>query len=604
MKRACPVGLLLLLTLARPAATQSAVGTVGPDTVAAATALAAATTGGAATVAAEASATPQATSSCPTPLRLRQLTLTDVHSDFARVAQLAGAAPLRPLLIRRSSEAREALVCADRFTGDWARNAWGHDPAGVTLPTRLDLELLPLAWSSHYNTAYPQDRNQGVLWAGRGLATELRGGVALRWGPLSAALAPVLHYQENRDFEFASAPVPEGYSPYIYRGRMGTIDWPQRMGDRSFSGVDLGDSYLRLDISHLALGISHESLWWGPARRTPLMMSNTGPGFAHIFLGSSRPVDIWLGRFETQLIWGRLEESAYFDDNPDNERRLLASIVLGFEPRWAPGLYLGASRSYLRAIPPEGLDFDAWFLSPYRDVRDNPLGRGNDAADNQLFSVFARWAPPRAGFEAYLEFARDDHWADSKDLLAEPDVSSAFTLGFQQVVPRGERWLRIAGEVTRIADPYPTVRRPLFTFYAHGQLRQGYTHRGRLLGASIGPNANAQFLGIDLFTPTGRRGIFLERVRYNVDAASERWVRNYGAEGADVEWNVGIHHDLFLRHLDLGWAITHSYRRNRHYIGLHADPVEFHSERNWTLRFDLGWRPWGRAPLAAVLGER
>jgi hypothetical protein len=143
------------------------------------------------------------------------------------------------------------------------------------------------------------------------------------------------------------------------------------------------------------------------------------------------------------------------------------------------------------------------------------------------------------------------------------------------------------------------VTRSPFVVYAHGQIRQGYTHRGRPLGPAIGPNANSQFLGVDLFTPSGRRGIFLERVRYNVDANRDQWNRLHGAEAADLELNAGIDHHLFLDRFDLGWALTHSYRRNRNWIALLSEAPAFQSEHNWNLRIDLAWKPRTRAPLSA-----
>src|SRR5690625_3870507 len=326
-------------------------------------------------------------------------------------------------------------------------------------------------------------------------------------------------------------------------------------------------------------------------------MSNNAPGFSHIFLGTSKPIDIGIGRLEGEIIWGRLEESDHFDDNDENDHNLIASIVVAFEPHIIPGLYLGAARSYIRELPPEGLPLSVWLLGPYRDVRHNPLGRRNPDADNQLFSIFARWAPSRTGFETYFEFARDDHWEDLSDLAAEPDASAFYTLGAQQVIRTDDGWWKLFGEATKISDPLPTIARPLFVIYAHGQLRQGYTHRGRILGAPIGPNANSQYLGLDRFTPDGRRGIYLERIRYNVDANSERWVRTYGAAGADIEFTVGLHQHLFLGDFELGWALTHSYRQNRNQIGLRRPEPEVITERNWGLRLDLGWRPQlGRPP--------
>lgn len=526
---------------------------------------------------------------CPSPGRITQFMPSDADADFARLAQLTGAAPPSSMFLRRGADTRTAVLCR----GDEVARPWSNPRPGLGLPGRLRVEVIPLRSSTHYNSAYPRDRNNGALWAGRGLAMGVSGGIAFRWGPLSGAFAPTIAYQQNRGFDLVATPPREGLSPFVYRGRTGVIDWPRRPGDQSVRIVDPGQSHLRLDIFPIAIGLSTENLWWGPGRRNALIMSTTAPGVPHLFLGSSRPVNIWIGKLEGEMIWGRLDESDFFDDDPTNDRRLLASLAFSFEPRWFPGLYLGASRSYLRHLPPTGMpETRVWLLSPYKDIRDNP-GKGEDV-DNQLFSVFVRWAPPNSEFEAYFEFGRDDHWYDLKDLAAEPEASAAYTIGFQKVLPSAERWWRVAGEITQMSDPLPAISRGLFTFYVHGQLRQGYTHRGRILGAAIGPNGNSQYLGVDLFTPTGVRGVFIERVRANVDAESQRWTREYGADGADVEWSIGLHQRLFRRHFDLGWSLTRSWRRNRDQIGLYADEPYFTSETNWGLTLDLAWRPGRR----------
>lgn len=528
---------------------------------------------------------------CTPPIYLERLRPATPHADLLRVAELAGHAPTHTNLIERASSPSKGFLCDSELTRPWT-----HTHSTYELGP-LGMRLLPFYSATHYNSAYPRDHNNAGLWAGRGLATELNGGIRIQLGPLSAGVIPTLTYHQNRYFETVEYTGSNRYSELVYPGKPTSIDWPQRLGDESKTEFSLGQSYLRLDLSYLALGISNENLWWGPARRNPLLMSSTAPGFPHLFLGTSKPVYLWVGHLETELIWGRLEESPYFDNDPSNDRNLLAGIVLSFQPRGLPGLYLGGARSFIRGLPPGGLSTSAWLIDPYRGVQDNPLGRDNPESDNQLVSAFARWAPPGTGFEAYFEFGREDHWADLDDLIAEPEVSGGYTIGLQQLFPYRDGWLRLGGELTQLSDPLPTLRRSLVTFYTHSQLRQGYTHRGRILGAPIGPNANSQYLGLDRFTPDGRRGIYLERIRYNVDANSERWVRTYGAAGADIEFTVGLHQHLFLGDFELGWALTHSYRQNRNQIGLRRPEPEVITERNWGLRLDLGWRPQlGRPP--------
>src|SRR5690606_1469244 len=95
-----------------------------------------------------------------------------------------------------------------------------------------------------------------------------------------------------------------------------------------------------------------------------------------------------------------------------NDRRLLAGIVVDYEPRWLPGFFLGFARAYLAYMPREGLSMLEYIEQPYVRIRENPQGVGNPLADNQLFSIFARWAFPEVGFEVYAEWAREDHWDD------------------------------------------------------------------------------------------------------------------------------------------------------------------------------------------------
>jgi hypothetical protein len=522
--------------------------------------------------------------------------LAGPYADFVRAAELMGAAPLRPHLIRRASTEWSPPICQRPGTP-----IWDNRVRETRAASGLDLELLPLHTRSEYNTAYPESRNNGALWAGRGLSTAVGTGLALRWGALSAALAPQLLYHQNRNFETPRVPLPPGTSPFAYPWLPQNIDWPVRFGDLPFRAWDLGQSYLRIDTHGVGFGLSNENLWWGPATRYPLLMSNTAPGFPHAFLGTSHPLATPVGDFEAQLIWGRLGESDYFDGDPNNDGRLLASVVLDYQPRWLPGLYLGAARSYLRNIPAGGLSFWDWSINPYRQLRENPTG---DAADDQLFSLFARWAFPEVGFESYVEWGRNDHWGALKDLVSEPDHSQAYVLGFQKVSPAGANWFRLYGELAHLQASLPQYNtRGVGSLYTHGRVRHGYTHRGQLLGAGIGPGSDAQLLGADLITRGGRIGIFGERVRRDDDSYYRTWTRYYAMNGHDVELIAGVHQLLFRGEFDISWAASYAYRYNRNFVGLDGGNWDLLTESNLHLQLGLTWHPGPRLrrPLAAIL---
>jgi hypothetical protein len=539
---------------------------------------------------------------CDTLVHRPGLGLSDHNSDFARAAELIGAAPLHSRIIRRPSSEpalrRCTLLPDDPRRGDGSSLRYGITAAPWAetwveeseTGSGLRVELLPLTLTSFYNTAYPVDRNNGVLWAGRGLSAALGAGVTGRWGPISAGLNPQLVMQQNRDFEINTSIQPPGYSPFVYPWHTGKLDWPQRFGDRPFREYDLGQSFIRVDAYGAALGFSNENLWWGPAQRNPLLMSNTAPGFPHLFLGTSRPLGTPVGAFEGQLIWGRLSTSDHYMGDVDHGR-LFAGIIGSYEPRGVPGLYLGFARAFMRMIPPDGLSAAEWLLEPYKMINTNHVEAWDGFGEDQVISLFFRWAHPAAGFEAYGEWAREDHWEDFADLVKELDHSSGFTLGLLKVLWVGDDWLRIAGEITNLGSSptFQTRFRP--TFYIHNRVTPGYTHRGRMLGASIGPGSDAQYLGADLFTKNGMTGIFVERVRRDDDAYYVYWPRYYGYMGHDVELAVGARQALILGDLQLDAGLAYRHRYNRNFIGLDGFNFELREETNWTLQLGARWSP-------------
>lgn len=525
---------------------------------------------------------------CRASARYTATGLATHSATYLAAAEVTGRAPLAPNLIRRPSRVRARPVCDDGGALPWRRRAEPAPPGVVVVSA--EVRILPATLHAEVNTAYPRDRNNGALWAGRGLSTGLIGGVEARWGPLSVAIAPELYHQMNRRFDLVEVSAP-GHSPLIYPWHRARIDWPQRFGTEPFWTLDPGQSYARLEGYGLTAGVSNESLWWGPAIRNPILLSNTAPGFPHAFLGTAHPIDIRIGRLEAEAVWGRLRESDYFDNDPTNDRRLFAGLILDFEPRWLPGLFLGAARIHTETLPADGLSLTEQAIRPYRDVKSNP--QGPVGGDNQIISLFGRWVHPRSGFETYFEWAREDHWLDVKSLLMMPDASQAYTLGFRKVVETGSKWVHLYGELTHLQDALPILYagRGVLTYYTHSQVRQGHTHRGQLLGAAIGPGSDAQTLGVDVFHDKGLIGGAIERVRYDADAYYAIWTQYYGPHGYDVEYTGSVHQLLFIRNLDVKWGVAFSYRYNRNYLGLDGSNWDFQSERNWNFRLGVTWRP-------------
>ena len=75
----------------------------------------------------------------------------------------------------------------------------------------------------------------------------------------------------------------------------GRIDLPKRFGDEPFTVFDPGQSFVGTGIGPVEARFSTENLWLGAAQLTPILLSNTGGGFPHLRVGTSRPVDVYIG---------------------------------------------------------------------------------------------------------------------------------------------------------------------------------------------------------------------------------------------------------------------------------------------------------------------
>jgi hypothetical protein len=442
--------------------------------------------------------------------------------------------------------------------------------------------LLPLRARLIYNTAYPVDVNNGALWGGVGANVGVSAGGEIRYGGLRAGVYPLLATHGNSAYPMNLVEHPE-YSSWRYRGHV--IDWTQRFGEDRLTIADIGQSYVRFDAFGAAIGLSNENMWLGPAQRMPLLMGSSAAGFPHLFIGSSRPVDIRIGSVELQAFWGRLSESDYFDFDPANDHHLIAGLSVVFEPAFARGLFIGANRMYLAGW--EGGSIGSYLLDPYTGVRDNPRG------DNQLFSLYGRWLLPSAGFEVYAEWAREDHWGDWMDLLREPDHSQFYVLGFQKTGRLGGRGLRWFGELAHLTAAAPfRSGRGFQVAYTHTELRQGFTHRGQLLGAWIGPGSDAQVLGVETRTPYSTTGLTIERVRYDADAYWDWWGHLYGMTGHDVSLGAMLRHAEGFGALHVQGGIGVARRHNRQgvfFTGSH--PPVLRSETNVYVDLEARWRP-------------
>jgi hypothetical protein len=369
-----------------------------------------------------------------------------------------------------------------------------------------------------WNSSYPSGDGRGPAWTGRGATAELRGGVAAHLGRLRVQLAPVAFLSRNTGFAVIirgrreTAPFQDPRFP-------GNIDLPQRFGSRPYGRLDPGNSLLALELPGTEVGVSSAAQVWGPGREYPLMLSGNAGGFPHAFAGTRRPLPVGLGTVQGRVIAGRPAQTAWSPMAADPRTRWAMAVVGSFSPRGVPGLELGGTR-FIHTLYRDGFS-----VGELRRLVSGGTYQGggfeNRSSENQMASLFARWAFPRAGLEVYGEYLRDDYSSELRRALQYPDDLRAFMLGAQRVLAASPTRLRV-WRVELVNGELPMSNRaersgnfegtgfPL-PVYTHSGVNQGHTHRGLLLGSPEAYGGAAWRTGVDQFTPAGRVSFTVER---------------------------------------------------------------------------------------------
>lgn len=438
-------------------------------------------------------------------------------SDRIRLAQLAGdTASLDGYLLRSASTLRR----------------W---PPGTAAPGSWSV-LAPKV-DAIVNAGLPFSLNDGALWAGRGLSFRLTSGLVGDRGRLHWVIAPEFDFAANAKFArnphpdiFFTPQVPpdryeDGYADPWY-ARPFSADVPWRFGRDQRMHIAAGQSGAWYDSGPVEFGATAESMWWGPGIRNAIIMSDNAAGVPRLELRTPQPWRTRIGAFEGRWFVGALTESQYFDATQSNDVRSLAAAAVTWRPSFQPDLTLGVTRAVFATasgygdVPFRWLDVLASTGHPAeRAISDSSLTPGGR---DQLLSLFGRWVFPADGFEAYVEWARQELPLSLHDFIVAPSQSHGYTLGFQyrQPAPLASTTFRVQAEVTTLEQSPTFGNRPVGVFYTSRRVIQGYTEKGQVIGASIGPGSSSQWLAIDRVGPTGSIGVTFNRIRWNEDVRS------------------------------------------------------------------------------------
>ena len=509
-------------------------------------------------------------------------------TDYLRTSQLLGdfksevSFTLRPFDIGKNGiEINKEIFDTEKYAPSFLSFLKGNG----------EIKILPLDYNIEFSSHHPYNRNNGSMGPNRGYQHILSAGIYAEIGPLSIQLKPEYLYSQNKDFEgFGEG--PNGHYPVIWAKRYklwNSIDIPERFGEKSISKTLIGQSSIKLNYKGLSLGISNENIWWGPSIRNSIMMSNQARGFKHITFNTTKPLKTKIGNFEWQVISGRLESSGYLPANSDfqyagtniyvpkinqisetDDWRYLQAYTISYSPKWISGLSVGVTRwvmMYSALVRGKYGYFmkgnPSWF-----PVFNNIFRKKDDNVDlerqtDQALGVYLRWLWIDSKAEIYVEYNHNDSKQNIRDLLLDSDHSRAVTIGLQKIFKIKNDDFLFSWEWTQMEQTASRLLRNAGSWYQHGFVYDGYTNKGEVLGAGIGPGSNSHYFALSRIRDKEKLGIALEIIDQDNDFYHEAFA---SASDPRRYWkDFNLHVNFSKKYKNLWMSSNFMYSRSLNY---------------------------------------
>jgi hypothetical protein len=431
-------------------------------------------------------------------------TISGVAEDRARLNELLAPAPWSAML-RSGAEVR------------------GAGARGVHW-------LLPEAHVV-FNSGLITTMSDGALWSGRGTNGLVRGGVTASRGRVRLTLAPELTWSENRAVEVPTVnQTSRSTWSDPWRTAGAPLDRPLRFGTEPLMTLGPGQSELTVEVGRSVVGIGSGNLWWGPGLRNALVLSDNAAGIPRLFARLPQDVTTPLGAFRGEWFVGALTESIYFDAEASNDLRAASGLAVTLAPRGVTGLTVGAARLIVAPVDGAG-GLAARAFDPL-------LTMNGGGARDQMTSIFGRWMVPGTGIELWSEYGWQRLPASAREWLVAPNADGAWTTGAQWAIPRKNGAWRMQVEFSDLAQSRVDTAHAARDYYTGRAAVQGFTQRGQLLGAGVGPGATSGWLAVDRVRNGWSLGGVFSRVRWENDAFYRQRLANQF--GHDVSLFTGM----------------------------------------------------------------
>ncbi len=423
-----------------------------------------------------------------------------------------------------------------------------------------ELKLLPLSMGSQLGSGNPYPEGGKFLQA-KGYQQLIAAGIYGSFGPFSIQLQPEFIFAQNNSYN-------TGFS------KEGGIEFVEILGEGAYSKLLPGQSSIRLNYGAFSLGASTENIWWGPGQYNSLLFSNNAFGFQHLTLNTTKPAKTFLGSFEGQLIMGKLKNFAPFTRDGKEDWRYVNGITFSYQPKWIPGLFLGASRVFQQYSSFNNQTWAYYFplFEPFQKIKlIDPNSPGFDSTEyddrlqSQQLTGFVRVVIPKAKVEVYFEYGRRDHAVDWREFLLNPEHARAYIFGFKKLILlSNEAFFQINGEMLQQQESINILPRygqsGGSSWGSHG-IRQGFTHQGQMLGPGVGPSSNVQTLETSWVKGIKKIGIRWERLNRHQDVYT-RVFNDPSENGRWVDYSVRLLGDWQWKNLIVSSSVNLIYSLN------------------------------------------
>ena len=161
---------------------------------------------------------------------------------------------------------------------------------------KIGFELRNHGFTQRQNDNLGLGHNDGSMLEAVGIQQRASVNIAARWNRIHLQLAPEWLMAENKDPQpFKIDASDPNYMARYYLSTVNKIDMYWRYGKDRINKFLPGQSSLKYQTKELAVGISTESIWWGPALRNGLVMSNNATNFPYLTLNSVNPLRTSIG---------------------------------------------------------------------------------------------------------------------------------------------------------------------------------------------------------------------------------------------------------------------------------------------------------------------